>query len=61
MDPTYNDSEFESSIDFESIWKFIIQLQSRCMSVPPHSDIDIKNKMAWVWITLNKKSTLSVS
>ena len=41
-----------SSIDFESILKFIIQFQSRCMSVPTLSDIDFKNKMIWVWTTL---------
>ena len=52
-DPTYNDSKFESAIDFESIWKFIIQFQSRSMSDPPLSDIDFKNKMAWVRTTLN--------
>ena len=39
-DPTYNDSEFESSIDFESIWEFKIQFQCRSMSDPPLSDID---------------------
>ena len=37
-----------SSIDFESIQKFIILFQSRCMSDPTLSDIDFKNKMAWV-------------
>ena len=35
-----------SSIDFESIQKFIILFQSRCMSDPTLSDIDFKNKMA---------------
>ena len=29
-------------IDFESIYKFIIQLQCRCMSDPTLSDIDFK-------------------
>jgi len=28
------------------------QFQSRCMSDPLLSDIDFKNKMAWVWTTL---------
>ena len=37
-----------SSIDFE---KFIIK--SRSMPDPTLSDIDFKNKMAWVWTTLN--------
>ena len=32
-----------SSIDFESISKFIIQFQSRCMSDPILFDIDVKN------------------
>ena len=39
-------------IDFESIKKFIIQCQRRSMSDPTFSDIDFKNKMAWVWTTL---------
>ena len=30
-----------------------IQFQSRCMSDPTLSDIDFRNKMAWVWTTLN--------
>ena len=50
--PTLNDSEFEPAIDFESIWKFIIQLLSRFMSDPSISDIDFKNKMALGWFTL---------
>ena len=54
-DPTYKDSEFEFSIDFKSVRKFIVQFQSRCMSDPPFSDIDFKNKMAWVWTTLNSR------
>ena len=28
--------------------KFIIQIQSRCISDPTLSDIDFKNKVAWV-------------
>ena len=28
--------------------KFIIEFHCRCMSDPPLSDIDFKNKMAWV-------------
>jgi len=51
-DPTYYDSEFESWIDFESIQKIISQFQSRCMSHPPLSDIDFKNKINWVSTTL---------
>ena len=35
-------------IDFESISKFVIQFQSRCMSDPSLSDIDFKNEMALV-------------
>ena len=31
----------------------IILIQSRSMSDPPLSDIGFKNKMAWVWTTLN--------
>ena len=42
----YNDSEFESSGDFESTKKFIIQFQSRRISDSPLSAIDFKNKMA---------------
>ena len=30
----------------------VIYIQSRSMSDPPLSDIDIKHKMAWVWTTL---------
>ena len=30
----------------------IIQIHSRSMSDPTISDIDFKNKMAWVWTTL---------
>ena len=37
-----------SSIDFESIQKSIIHFQDRYMSDPTLSDIDFKNKMAWV-------------
>ena len=29
-----------------------IQFQSRSMSDPTFSDIDFKNKMAWIWTTL---------
>ena len=29
------------------------KIQSRSMSDPTFSDIDFKNKMAWVWTTLN--------
>ena len=48
-----SNSEFESAIDVESFWKFIIPFQSRCMSDPTFSDIDFKNKMAWVWKPLS--------
>ena len=41
-----NEFEFEFSIDFETIEKFIIQFQSRSMSDPTLSDIDFKNIMA---------------
>ena len=34
-----------SLIDFESIKKFIVQIQNRSMSDPPLSDIDFKCKM----------------
>ena len=30
----------------------VIQIQSRSMSDPTLSDIDFKNRMAWVWTTL---------
>ena len=42
-------------IDIESIEKLIIQFQRRCLSVPPLSDIDLKNKTAWVLTTLKIK------
>ena len=32
----------------------VIQIQSRCMSDQPLSDIDLKNEMTWVWNILNK-------
>ena len=31
--------------------------QCRCMSDPTLSDVDFKNKMAWVWTTLNNSET----
>ena len=37
-------------IDLKSIEAYV--MQSRSMSDPPLSDIDFKNKMAWVWTTL---------
>ena len=49
-DPTYNNSEFEYWIDFESIYDFIIQFQSRCLSDPTLSDIDFKK---WNGLGLN--------
>ena len=36
-------------IDLKLIEDVVIQIQSRSMSDPPLSDIDFKNKMAWVW------------
>ena len=41
-----------------SLWKFkvkydVIQIQGRSVSDLTLSDIDVKNKMAWVWTTLN--------
>ena len=46
-DPTYNDPEFESSTDFSRSRNSSFNC-SRCMSDPPLSDNDFKNKMAWV-------------
>ena len=40
-------------IDPKSIEDDVIHIQSRSMSDPCLSDIDFKNKMAWVWTTLN--------
>ena len=39
-------------MDSKSIEDDIIQIQSRSMSDSPLSDIDLKNKMVWVWTTL---------
>ena len=36
----------------KSIEDGFIQIQSRSMPDPPLSDIDFKNKMAWLWTTL---------
>ena len=47
------------SIDSKLIEDNVIQIQSRSMSDPLLSDIDFKNKMAWVWTTLNCKSGIS--
>ena len=44
-----------SSIDFESI-----HFQSRSMSDPPQSDIDVKNKTAWVKTTLKMKTRVLI-
>ena len=41
-------------LDSKSIEAEVIQNQSRLMSDPTLSDIDFKNKMAWVWTTLNQ-------
>ena len=46
-------------MDSKSIENNVIQIQSRSMSDPLLSDIDFKNKMAWVWTTLNCKSGIS--
>ena len=43
--------QFSQSIS-ESDGHDFIQSQSRYMSDPALSDIDFKNKMAWVWTTL---------
>jgi len=43
-------SEIHSSYHF---WVDLeIQMQSRSISDPPLSDIDLKNKMTWVWTSL---------
>ena len=42
-DPTHNDSEMESLNRLKSIEGGVIQIQSRSMSDPSLSDIDIKN------------------
>ena len=52
-DPTKNDSDSESlnlnNAIFNRFWvDSEIQYQSRSMSDPPFSDIDFKNKMAWL-------------
>ena len=62
-----SDPTVESS-DLERLWIFnnnsdlyrlksmecdVIEIQSRSMSDPTFSDIYFKNKMAWVWTTLN--------
>ena len=55
---------FKSSLDqihFNFEWYYLksilkihfIQIRSRSMSDPTFSDIDFKNKMAWVWTILN--------
>ena len=49
LETTLNIIDFVSSrflLDLES------KFQSRSMSDPSNSDIDFKNKMAWVWTTL---------
>ena len=41
---------------FNRFWvdlEIVVQFKSRCISDPTLSDIDSKNKMAWVWTTLN--------
>ena len=39
-----------TTLEFGSIE---IEIQNRSMSVPTLSDIDFKNKLSWVWTTLN--------
>ena len=39
-------------IDLKSTEEYVNQIQSRSMSDPTLSDIDFKNKMAWVWTIL---------
>ena len=41
--------------------KLIIQIQSRCISDPTLSDIDFKNKVAWVPIILESMIFESVT
>ena len=43
-DPTYKDSEIEGWIS-----GFKIEIESRSMSYPPLSEIDLKKLVAWVW------------
>ena len=40
-------------IDYKSIEDDVVHIQTRSMLDPNLSDIDFKNKMAWVWTTLN--------
>ena len=40
-------------IDSKLTDEYVNQIQSRSMSDPTFSDIDFKNKMVWVWTTLN--------
>ena len=43
-------STVSKSIEYD-----VIEIQSRSMSDPTFSDIDFKNKMIWVWTTLNSR------
>ena len=46
--------------DLKSIWirsRNSSLNQCRCMSDPTLSDVDFKNKMAWIWTTLNNSVT----
>ena len=56
--PTYNDSEIEWWISRLTQNRLKIQIQSRYMPDRPLSDIDFKNKMAWVWTTLKISCSL---
>ena len=55
--PTYSDSEIQWWIKDNlkiTMKDNFIQIQSRSMSDPTFSDIDLKNKMAWVWTILKQ-------
>ena len=51
-DPTQTDSGFQWRHLPSILDDLEIQFQSRSTSDPTFSDIDFKNKMAWVWTTL---------
>ena len=53
--------QFSPSIDFESIWQFIIQYLTRFMSDPLLSDIYLNDRMAWVWTTLKDLAAIARS
>ena len=41
-------------------FQLIFQFQICCMSDPPLSDNDIKDKMAWVWTTLKSHTIWAI-